>query len=377
MPPTNFRLPGPTPLPPAVLDAMQAPMISHRGSDFKARYREILRLARLAHRTEGDVLIWPASGSAGWEAAIVNLLSPGDPVLATVCGDFGERFAKVAVAFGLDVRRLDVAPGRAIAPDLVTAALDAHPGVKAVFVAHNETSTGVTNPLPALARAIRDHGALVIVDAVSGVGALPLETDTWGLDFVFSGSQKAWMCPPGLLIAAVGPRAWDAHKSARFPRFFWDLTAAKTQATEGMTPTTPALTLLFAFHAALEMIEAEGLAAVWARHRALGELTRAGVAGLGLDLFADPAFASDSVTAFRPPAGVDASAFVAAVTAHGTELQVGQGDLRERLVRIGHMGWAHEPDLRDALAAIGAALPDLGVQPAARRDALAPALAPA
>jgi len=373
MPPLNFRLPGPTPLPPAVLDAMQAPMISHRGAEFKARYREILRLARLAHRTEGDVLTWPASGSAGWEAAIVNLLSPGDPVLATVCGDFGERFAKVAVAFGLDVRRLDVEPGRAITPDLLTQALDANPGVKAVFVAHNETSTGVTNPLRDLARIIRDHGALVVVDAVSGAGALPLETDAWGLDFVFSGSQKAWMCPPGLLIAAVGPRAWAAHKTARFPRFYWDLTTAKSQAAEGMTPTTPSLTLLFAFHAALTLIEDEGLEAVWARHRSLGDLTRTGIADIGLALFADPAHASDSVTAFRPPEGVAASAFVAAVKRQGTELQVGQGDLREALVRIGHMGWAHEPDLRDALAAIGNALPDFGAPSLATASAGVPA----
>ena len=357
----NFRLPGPTPLPPPVLAAMQGAMMSHRGPAFKSLYRDLLRLAREMHRTSGDVLTWPASGSAGWELAIVNLLSPGDPVLAAVCGDFGERFARVAVAFGLDVRRLDVDWGRAVTTDLLAAALNANPDVKAVLLTHNETSTAVTNPLPDLARVVRDHGALVIVDAVSSAGAIPLETDAWGLDLVLSGSQKAWMCPPGLLIAAVGPRAWAAHATARYPRFFWDLTAAKRNAVDGMTPSTPALTLLYAFHAALTMMADEGLERVWARHRALGDLTRHGITDLGLRLFPDPAYASNSVTACRPPDGVPASDLVAAVLTQGVELQVGQGHLREEVVRIGHMGWAHEPDLRAAVGAIGAALPTMAV----------------
>lgn len=352
----NFRLPGPTPLPPAVLDAMQREMISHRGPAFKALYREILAMAKKAHRTDGDVFTWPASGSAGWEAAIVNLLSPGDRVLAAVCGDFGDRFAKVGGAFGLDIQRLDVEWGKAVTPDLLTAALAERDGVKAVFLTHNETSTGVTNPIRALARVVNDYGALTIVDAVSSAGGLPLEMDAWGLDFVFSGSQKAWMCPPGLLIAAVGPEAWRAHAASTFPRFFWDLTAAKTNAVDGMTPTTPSLTLLYAYHAALEMMLAEGLDRVWARHRALGELTRSGIEELGLELFAERAYASDTVTAFRPPAGMTASDVVAAVREHGVELQIGQGHLRQAVVRIGHMGWAHEPDLRQAVTGIGAAL---------------------
>jgi aspartate aminotransferase-like enzyme len=352
----NFRLPGPTPLPPAVLDAMQREMISHRGATFKALYRDILSLAKQAHRTDGDIFTWPASGSAGWEAAIVNLLSPGDKVLAAVCGDFGDRFAKVGATFGLDVERLDVEWGRAVTPAVLAAALGEHHGVKAVFLTHNETSTGVTNPLQPLARVVNDYGALTIVDAVSSVGGVPLEMDAWGLDFVFSGSQKAWMCPPGLLIAAVGPKAWRAHAASTFPRFFWDLTAAKTNAADGMTSTTPPLTLLYAYHAALEMMLAEGLEQVWARHRALGELTRSGVEAIGLELFAERAYASSTVTAFRPPAGMTSSDVVAAVLTQGVELQIGQGHLRQAVVRIGHMGWAHEPELRHAVTAIDAAL---------------------
>ncbi len=356
----NFRLPGPTPLPPAVLAAMQREMIPHRGSAFRDLFTEILRAAKAIHRTEGDVLIWPGSGSAGWEVAIVNLFSPGDAVLVAVCGAFGERFAKVAGVFGLDVRRLDVVWGKAVTAEALSAALDQHPDVKAVFITHNETSTGVTNPLSALARVVHDQGALVIVDAVSSAGALPLETDAWGLDFVISGSQKAWMCPPGLIIVAVSGKAWHAHAASRLPRFFWDLTAAKKSAASGMTPTTPPLTLLYAYHAALDLILDEGLEAVWERHQRLGTLTRAEITKLDLNLFADPSYASDTVTGFVPPAGISASDILDVLRRdHRVEAQNGQDHLTEKIVRIGHMGWAHEPEVRAALDALGATMSTL------------------
>jgi aspartate aminotransferase-like enzyme len=351
----NFRLPGPTPLPPPVLEAMQRPMIPHRGPAFKALYRDTLRMARLAHRTDSPVLTWPGSGSAGWEAAIVNLLAPGDPVLATVCGAFGERFAKVGAAFGLDVRRLEVPWGEAIAPAALRAALEANPEVRAVFITHNETATGVTNPLRELAAVVRDHGALVIVDGVSGAGALPLEFDAWGIDFLLSGAQKAWMTPPGLMIAAVGPRAWEATARSGYPRFFWDLEAARKAADEGMTPTTPPLTMIYAFHAALRMMEAEGMENVWARHRRIGELTRTGLRAAGLRVFGDPAHASDTVTAFLPPDGVTARQFLARLREdHRVEAQGGQGPYADSMVRLGHMGWVEEPEMREAVAACAA-----------------------
>ncbi len=349
---TNFRLPGPTPLPPQVLAAMQREMIPHRGPAFQALYRDTLAMARDAHRTTSDVFIWPASGSAGWEAAIVNLLSPGEPVLAATCGDFGDRFARVGERFGLDVRRVEAPWGTAIEPAALREALARNPDVTAVFLTHNETSTAVTNPLPELAAEVRRHGALTIVDAVSSVGALPLEMDAWELDFVFSGSQKAWMCPPGLMIAAVGPRAWEAYERSRFPRFFWDLGDAKTAADRGMTVTTPPLTMLYAFHAALELLLDEGLERVWERHRRLGAIARDGVRSAGLQLFADPAHASDTVTAFVPPAGFSARDVLAALRERGVEAQGGQGAMTDSLVRIGHMGWAHEPEIRDAVAAV-------------------------
>ena len=357
---TNFRLPGPTPLPPPVLAAMQREMIPHRGPAFKSLFRDLLRMAKEVHRTSGDVFVWSGTGSAGWEAAVVNLLSPGAAVLAVVCGEFGERFARVGAAYGLDIHRLEVPWGRAIEPVALAAALEEHPDVAAVFLTHNETSTGVTNPLRELAQLVNEHRALTIVDAVSSAGALPLEVDAWGLDFVLSGSQKAWMCPPGLMIAAVGGKAWGAHARSRYPRFFWDIGAAKSSADQGLTPTTPPLTLLYAYHAALEMIIAEGVEQVWARHHGLGELTRQGIGALGLELFADPARASDTVTAFRPPPGVAASELLAVLRRdHDVEAQSGQGYLTEQLVRFGHMGWAHEAELRAALVALGSTLETL------------------
>lgn len=351
--PVNFRLPGPTPLPPPVIAALGRDMIPHRGPAFRALYSETLELARDIHRTDGDVLTWAATGSAGWEVAVVNLLSPGDPVLVAVNGNFGERFARVAERLGIDVRRMDVGWGDAILPEQLRLALETHPDVRAVFLVHNETSTGVTNPLRDLAAVVRDHGALVVVDAVSAAGALPLEVDAWGIDFVFSGSQKAWMCPPGLLIVAAGPRAWAAHQRSKFPRFFWDMTEAKKSADQGLTPTTPPLSMIYAFRAALGMIADEGIERVWERHRRLGAMTRDGIAAAGLRLFARQGFESDSVTSFLLPADVTAGELLEMLRRdYGVEAQGGQAHLADRLIRVGHMGWVHQPEMRQAIDAI-------------------------
>jgi aspartate aminotransferase-like enzyme len=349
----NFRLPGPTPLPPPVISALGREMIPHRGPAFRALYGETLKLARQMHRTDGDVLTWAATGSAGWEVAIVNLLSPGDRVLVAINGHFGERFARAAERLGIDVRRLDVEWGDAVPPARLRLALEAHPDVRAVFLVHNETSTGVTNPLQELAAVVRDHGALVVVDAVSAAGALPLEVDAWGIDFVFSGSQKAWMCPPGLLIAAAGPRAWTAYERSRYPRYIWDMSEVKKAADQGMTPTTPPLSMIYAFRAALGMIADEGIAQVWERHRRLGSMTRDGIAAAGLRLFARQGSESDSVTAFLPPPDVTAGELLEMLRRdYGVEAQGGQAHLADRIIRIGHMGWVHEPEMREAVEAI-------------------------
>ena len=368
----NFRLPGPTPLPPAVVSALGRDMIPHRGPEFRALYRETLAMAKAAHRTTGDVLVWAATGSAGWEAAIVNLLSPGDPVLVAVNGDFGERFARVANRLGLDVRRVDSPWGEPILPEQVREGLASNPDARAVLLVHNETSTGVTNPLCEIASEVHNHGALVIVDAVSSAGALPLEVDDWGLDFVLSGSQKAWMCPPGLLIAAIGPRAWRAYETSRYPRFYWDIAEGKKMADEGMTPTTPPLSLIFAFHAALGMLLDEGMTEVWNRHRQVGELTRFGVTQAGLQLLATAGYESDTVTAFWTPQGVSATAMLDVLRrTYNVEAQGGQGALADDIVRIGHMGWVNRKDVEEATAAIAAAARLMGDGISAEAHALA------
>ncbi|MGI8476072.1 MAG: pyridoxal-phosphate-dependent aminotransferase family protein [Thermomicrobiales bacterium] len=366
----NFRLPGPTPLPPAVLQAMQRPMISHRGPQMKELYRSIMRRAKAVHRTDGDVLLLPGSGSAGWELAIVNLLSPGDAVLAVTLGDFGDRFARVGAALGLNVTRLAIEWGSAPTAADVRAALQATPEVKAVFLTHNETSTGVTIPLAEIAAVVREHGALVVVDAVGSVGGLPLIMDEWGLDFVLSGSQKAWMCPPGLVIAGVGPRAWDACSGSTYRRSFFDLKSAKTFAEDGMTATTPPLTLFYAFDAALDMILAEGVDEVWARHAELGARTRRLCADLGLSLFADPRTASDTVTAVGLPQGVSAKTILTLLRDEfATELQGGQGRMADTMLRIGHMGWVHADEIDRTVDAMGSAMGRLGILPSARSAA--------
>lgn len=349
----NFRLPGPTPLPPPVIAALGREMIPHRGSEFCAIMLETFQMARDVHRTDGDVLVWPASGSAGWEVAIVNLLAPGDPVLAVTNGDFGDRYAHVARRLGLDVRTLASPWGQPVLVEQLQHALNDNPDVKAVLLVHNETSTGVTNPLPELATAVRDHGALVVVDSVSGVGAIPLEMDAWGIDLVTSGSQKAWMCPPGLLIVAAGPRIWDAHDRAGYPRFFWDMADAREMARQGMTPTTSPVSLIYAWHAALSMIVEEGLENVWRRHTRLGALTRSILQDGGLSLLAEPGYESNSVTAVYTPEGVSSTDMLTMLrNDYDVVVQSGQGHLRDSMIRIGHMGWAHEPEVREASLAV-------------------------
>ncbi|MBX6342098.1 MAG: alanine--glyoxylate aminotransferase family protein, partial [Thermomicrobiaceae bacterium] len=220
---------------------------------------------------------------------------------------------------------------------------------------YNETSTAVANPLREIAPLVRDHGALLLVDAVSAAAGLPIEMDAWGLDFVLSGSQKCWMCPPGLAIMAVGPRFWAASERAGFPRFFWDLERARKAAAKGDTPTTAPLTMIYALKAACDMIEEEGLENVYARHRRLADLVRRGVQEIGYRLFSDPRFASDTVTAAVPPEGVAAPDVIKRMRSdYGIEIAGGQAHIKDAIIRIGHMGWVHEPELERTLEALGA-----------------------
>ncbi|MBX3071944.1 MAG: alanine--glyoxylate aminotransferase family protein [Thermomicrobiales bacterium] len=340
-------------MPPQVVEAMQRPMVPHRGPEFSEFYIALIERLKRLHRTEAEVLLWPGSGSAGWEIAAVNLLEPGDVVVAGVTGDFGDRFALVASTFGADVRRVELEWGNAIVPERLDAALRAAPGAKAVLLTHNETSTAVTNPLAELTAVAQEHGALVLVDAVSSAGGIPIEFDAWDVDYLFSGSQKAWMCPPGVAIVVAGRRAWERTRETGTHRFFWDMDRNLEMTKKGWTPTTPPISLLYALDAATAMIEEEGLEAVFDRHRRLGDMTRAGLGQLGLRLLADDAYASNTVTAFFPPDGVEARTIIDRMASEfGITLAGGQAHLASSLIRIGHMGWVDDEDIESCLTAL-------------------------
>ncbi len=358
----NLRVPGPTPLPPRVREALSRQMMNHRSADFEAILRDVHAGLQEFYVTRNPVLTYPASGTGGLEASIVNVLSPGDEVLAVSIGAFGDRYAQIAAAYGLTVHRLDVEWGRAAGAEQVAAALRAHTNVRAVLVTQNETSTGVLNPIEPIARAVREVSpdVLLLVDGISGLGTAPLLTDEWDLDVVVSGSQKAWMVPPGMTMLSVSPRAWEAHRSARLPRLYWDFTAARKANDAGSPPYTPSVTIFYGLQAALEMMRAEGREAIWARHAALAERTRAGVQRLGLRLLADPAHFSPSVTAVCVPEGVDPAALRREARRRGVVFAGGQGKLSESIIRIGHLGWVDERDIDGALAALAASLDVLG-----------------
>ncbi|MCX7623721.1 MAG: alanine--glyoxylate aminotransferase family protein [Thermomicrobium sp.] len=349
----NLRIAGPTPLPPEVVAALQRPMVPHRGAWFRSFVRDLLGRLRVLHQTDGEVFVLPGTGSAGWEVAIVNLLRPGDRVLLLVNGDFGERWCRVAERFGLDLVVREVPFGRAVRPEAVARWLDESPGTRAVFLVYNETSTGVTNPLREIAAVVRESGALLAVDGVSAVAGCPLEMDAWGVDLVFSGSQKAWMCPPGLLIVAVGPRAWPAVERAGFPRAFFDLREYRAAARTGDFPSTAPVSLLYALEAAVARIEAEGLERVWRRHEELAGWFRFAASELGFRCFAEAGFESPTVTALLPPAGIDPERLVATLEErYGIAINGGQGRLKGKIVRVGHMGWIERVDLESVCAAL-------------------------
>ncbi len=336
-------------------------MIDHRGEEFVSLHRRIVPRLQAVFRTRSEVLLLTASGTGALEAAVVNTLSPGDRVLAVTVGPFGDRFAEIAEAHEAAVTRLAFEPGLPADAGSVDRALAADPSIRAVLLTHNETATGVTNDVRAVARIVRARGPLLLADSVSGLAALPLETDGWGLDVVATASQKAWMTPPGLAMVSVGPRAWAAHARARMPRFYFDFGRARDFGSKGQTPWTPAVSVLFSLSTALERIEREGLEAVLERHRRIGARTRDGVRALGLRLLAEGPHASDSVTAVRAPDGVEVSDLRRRLRAeHGVVLAGGQGSLKGKVFRIAHLGWVEEREIDEALGALRTVLASLG-----------------
>jgi aspartate aminotransferase-like enzyme len=347
----NLRIPGPTSLPPTVREAGGRQMVNHRGEEFKALLKRVEAGMKPFFGTEHDVILLTCAGTGALEAAVVNTLSPGDPVLAVTMGAFGDRFAKVAEVYGAAVTKLEVEWGKAAEPAAVREAADSIPGLRAVLLTHNETSTGVTNDIGALASAIREvtPDALILVDGISALGAVPFAMDEWGLDLVVTGSQKAWMAAPGMAMAAVGPRAWKAGETARMPRFYLDLRRHRDTQVAGETPWTPAVAVMYQIDEGIRLMNAEG-DGVFARHEACQAMTRAGLRALGFELLADDAVASKTVTAAWIPVSLDWKLFNAGLKRRGLVLAGGQGKLKGKIFRLGHLGSVTTDDI---LAAIG------------------------
>ena len=324
-------------------------------------YRVTDRLKQV-YQTQSDLYILTSSGTGAMEAAVANTLSPGDRVLCATAGVFGDRFGQIAELYGVDVVTLRFPYGTAVDPDKVREALDANPDIKAVLVAHNETSTGVAHELHEIAQVAKgEFDKLLLVDGISSVCSLPLPTDAWGCDVVVSASQKGWMLPPGLAFISFSERAWEAHAVSKMPRFYFDASTYKRYYDMGQPPYTPALSAMFALDLALEKILQEGIGRVFERHADIGRMTREGVKGLGLSLFPEESVASNTVTAVNVPDGVDAQRLLSSMSDdYGVVLAAGQQSLRGKIFRIGHMGACSPDEIQAVLDALEQVLPEVG-----------------
>ena len=353
-------IPGPVTVPEPVLAAMSKPLIDHRGPQFAALAKRIEHGLRPIFGTrEADIVLLGASGTGGLEAAIASTFSPGDKVLAAPVGAFGQRLVAIAKTYGVDVDTIRTEPGSALDPAALDAALgaDAQRRYKGVLLTHNETSTGVQNDMGALAPIVRGHGAVAIVDSVSGLGADEFKMDEWGYDVVVTATQKVLAAPPGAAMIAISPRAWKAIEASRTPRFYFDLLKAREFAKQGQTPWTPPVSVLFALDAALAHYHTEGAENVWKRHAMYAQAIREAFTALGLRIFSEPGAHSVTVVAGCVPQGVDAATLLRKLREErGVSLSGGQLDLKGKIVRMGTMGDVSQTDVLGALGALEMAL---------------------
>ena len=354
----QLRIPGPTPCPPEVLAAMGRQMINHRGKEFAEIIQGVTTKLKQLFQTKNDVFLLTGSGTGGMEAAIVNTLSPGDKVLSVSVGVFGNRFAEIAESYGAEVTHLNFEFGTAADPEAVRQSLKADAGISAVLVTHNETSTAVTNDLKSISAIVKEFDKLLLVDAISALGSIDLPVDAWQCDVVVTGSQKGWMVPPGLAMVSVSDAAWQAHAKAKMPRFYWDFSKARSYLEKGQTPWTPPVSVFFGFAVALDMMLAEGLPNIFARHARSADMARSGVKSLGLSLFPDEKYASNTITAVKASEKLDVAKLLQILRdEHDVVLAGGQASLSGRIFRIGHLGWVTEDDIKQVLQALGKALP--------------------
>ncbi|MGI6492494.1 MAG: alanine--glyoxylate aminotransferase family protein [Peptococcaceae bacterium] len=363
-----LMIPGPTPVPPAVAAAMSKPVFGHRSKEFAQMYKRIVEKLQRLFQTKNDIFVLTNSGTGAMEAAIANTVTAGDKVLALVTGNFGERFTRIARAYGAELIEVNFGYGNDVDLAVVKEKLAQHPDVKVVLATQNETSTGVCNDIAGIGELVAKTPALFLVDGVSGVGAIEIKVDEWQVDMLCTASQKALMLPPGLSMISVSDKAWEIVNNNKAPRFYFSLPAAKKVYGEWNTPYTPAVTLFYGLEAALDMMEAEGLDNVYARHGLLARAARAAIKALGLRLLPEERCASNALTAFWGPEGIAADELRKIIkNKYGVSFAGGQGEVKGKILRIAHMGFADKMDIIIAIAALEMALADAGypVQPGA------------
>ena len=360
-----LMIPGPTPVPEQVLLALAKHPIGHRTSEFNEIMAEVTENLKWLHQTQNDVLTLTISGTGAMEAGIINFLSPGDRVLVGCNGKFGDRWADLSAAFGLQVEKITAEWGKLLDTEHFREKLvaDTDKKIKAVIITHSETSTGVLNDLETINRHVKDHGeALMIVDAVTSVGAVNLPIDDWGIDVVASGSQKGYMIPPGLGFVSVSPKAWEAYKTAKLPRFYLDLDLYRKAAAKNSNPFTPPVNLIVALQAALRMMKAEGLESIFARHQRLMKATREAMKTLSLPLFAQDEAASPAITAVAPVSIESEQIRAVMKKRFDISLAGGQDHMKGKIFRIGHLGFVSDRDILTAIASLEATLRELGYE---------------
>jgi aspartate aminotransferase-like enzyme len=351
---------GPTPVPERVLLAMARPMLYHRAPAFTECLREVQDSLRWLMQTKQLPLVISGSGTAGMDAAVSNFLRAGDKVIVVRGGKFGERWGRICQAYGIECVFVDVEWGKGVDPKAVAAALDANPGVRAVYATASETSTATKHDVEAIARVTSGReDVLLCVDAITAVGVFEVPVDQWGIDVTVVGSQKALMLPPGLAIVVASDKAWKAQERANLPRFYLDLVRERKSQDKGETAFTPAVSLVVGLREALRMLKEETLPGVWNRHERLAKATRAAAGGIGLELFSSSP--TNAVTAYRVPTGLDGAAIIKQMrTRYGITIAGGQDHLKGKILRIAHIGYISEFDIITAISGLEMTLSDLG-----------------
>ena len=353
--------PGPTPVPERVLLAMAGPIMHHRDPAYEELFQEVREGLQYVFQTKNEVLVFASSGTGAMEGAVSNTLSRGDEVLVVRGGKFGERWGEICEAYGVSFTPIDVPWGEAVDPLLIEKALDAQPSIKAVFVQASETSTGAMHPIKEIADLVKKRdGTILVVDAISGLGVFDLPMDKWGLDVVISGSQKAFMLPPGLGFVALSDKAWSFVKQSNLPKYYFNFEKEAASAKKNQSQFTPAISLVVGLRESLKMFREEGLENVFKRHEKLARATREAVKALGLELLA-PESPSNALTAIKAPEGIDGKKLKKNFEdMYGLIIAGGQSQLKGKIIRIAHIGYFQPLDIIQAVSALELILKDMG-----------------